>query len=215
MYGAREIGHAAGDPGCSSGRVLGKRIPAGRTAQHRQGSRRDHRRPLWVLWQQEALFEALVDRQYKYIMSRYRKAQENFTRIPPAKQPDHMGDISAQCMMDLLLYAYDHLKACQLLLCRAEGTRFAHMVDEMVAIEVQGTHEYLQVLSQLGRSAPAIDPKLEHILITGMFNAYFELVLHKMPLEQAKAYLNELHVFYAAGWMKIMGQCPHNFSRIS
>ena len=48
-----------------------------------------------------------------------------------------------------------------------------------------------------------------------MFNAYFELVLHKMPLEQAKAYLNELHVFYAAGWMKIMGQCPHNFSRIS
>ncbi len=35
-----------------------------------------------------------------------------------------MGDISAQCMMDLLLYAYDHLKACQLLLCRAEGTRF-------------------------------------------------------------------------------------------
>lgn len=163
----------------------------------------------------EALFEALVGRQYKYIMSRYRKAQENFTRIPPAKQPDHMGDISAQCMMDLLLYAYDHLKACQLLLCRAEGTRFAHMVDEMVAIEVQGTHEYLQVLSQLGRSAPAIDPKLEHILITGMFNAYFELVLHKMPLEQAKAYLNELHVFYAAGWMKIMGQCPHNFSRIS
>ena len=43
----------------------------------------------------EALFEALVGRQYKYIMSRYRTAQENFTRIPPAKQPDHMGDISA------------------------------------------------------------------------------------------------------------------------
>ena len=145
-------------------------------------------------------------KQYEYIMSHYRKAQEDFTRIPPAQQPDHMGDISAQCMMDLLLYAYDHLKACQLLLCRAEGTRFAHMVDEMVAIEVQGTHEYLQVLSQLGRPAPAIDPKLEHILITGMFNAYFELVLHEMPLEQAKAYLYELHAFYTAGWMKIMGQ---------
>ena len=154
----------------------------------------------------EALFEALVGQQYGYIMSHYRKAQEDFTRIPPAQQPDHMGDISAQCMMDLLLYAYDHLKACQLLLCRAEGTRFAHMVDEMVAIEVQGTHEYLQVLSQLGRPAPAIDPKLEHILITGMFNAYFELVLHEMPLEQAKAYLYELHAFYTAGWMKIMGQ---------
>lgn len=39
-----------------------------------------------------------------------------------------------------------------------------------------------------------------------MFNAYFELVLHEMPLEQAKAYLYELHAFYTAGWMKIMGQ---------
>lgn len=68
-----------------------------------------------------------------------------------------------------------------------------------------GSIEYLQVLSQLGRPAPAIDPKLEHILITGMFNAYFELVLHEMPLEQAKAYLYELHAFYTAGWMENYG----------
>lgn len=100
----------------------------------------------------EALFEALVGQQYEYIMF---PTTERLRRIYPVflrrSSLDHMGDISAQCWMDLLLYAYDHLKACQLLLCRAEGTRFAHMVDEMVAIEVQGTHEYLQVLSQLGR----------------------------------------------------------------
>ena len=105
MYGAREIVHTAGDLGCSSGRVLGKRTPAGRTAQHRQGGGVTTGALYGYYGSKEALFEALVGRQYEYIMSHYRKAQEDFTHIPPAKQPDHMGDISAQCMMDLLLYA--------------------------------------------------------------------------------------------------------------
>ena len=40
-------------------------------------------------------------------------------------------------MFDMLHYAYDHLEACQLLLCCAQGTRFAGMIDEMVEIETR------------------------------------------------------------------------------
>lgn len=65
----------------------------------------------------------------------------------------------------MLLYAYEHLDAFQLILCRSEGTRF-----------------------------------------TGMFNTFFELIIHEMPLEEAKHYLEEMRDFYTAGWMKIMGQ---------
>lgn len=50
------------------------------------------------------------------------------------------------------------------------------MIDEMVQIETNSTHDYQKVLERIGRPAPQIDPKLEHILITGMFNAYFELI---------------------------------------
>lgn len=53
---------------------------------------------------------------------------------------------------------------------------------------------------------PPIDERLEHILITGMFNTFFELIIHDMPLEEAKHYLKEMRAFYTAGWMKIMGQ---------
>ena len=87
-----------------------------------------------------------------------------------------------------------------------EGTRFAGLVDEMAEVETKATHDYQEVLEKLGRPSPAIDPKLEHILITGMFNAFFELIIHEMPLEQAMNYLREMRAFYTAGWMKIMGQ---------
>ena len=80
------------------------------------------------------------------------------------------------------------------------------LIDEMVEIETNATHDYLIVLEKLGRPAPPIDERLEHILITGMFNTFFELIIHEMPLEEAKHYLKEMRAFYTAGWMKIMGQ---------
>ena len=154
----------------------------------------------------EALFEALVGEPYTHFMERYREAQQDVAALPPEEQPNHMSDLSGQCMVDMLLYAYDNLEAFKLLLLCSEGTRFAGMIDEMVQIETNSTHGYQKVLERIGCPAPQIDPKLEHILITGMFNAYFELIVHEMPLEQALNYLQELRTFYTAGWMKIMGQ---------
>lgn len=154
----------------------------------------------------EELFEALVKEQYVYFMACFCKAQEDFAKLPAKEQPDNLSGISGKCMMEMLIYAYDHLDEFKLILCCSEGTRFAGMLDEMVEIETKGTHDYQAVLNSLGRPSMQIDPRLEHILITGMFNAYFELIIHEMPLEQAKLYLEEMRAFYTAGWMKIMGQ---------
>ena len=109
-------------------------------------------------------------------------------------------------MFDMLYYAYAHLEEFKLILCCSEGTRFSGLVDEMVEIEVEATHAYQIVLRELGRPSPRIDPKLEHILITGMFHTFFELIIHEMPLPDAENYLKEMRAFYTAGWMKIMGQ---------
>ena len=154
----------------------------------------------------EELFSALVQEQYDTLMGCFRKAQQEFANLPPEEQTENLSEISGQCMMDMLLYAYEHLEAFKLLLCCSEGTRFSGMIDEMVEIEIQSTHDYQEVLQSLGHPSPEIDPRLEHILTTGMFNAYFELIIHEMPLDEAKKYLVEMRAFYTAGWMKIMGQ---------
>ena len=154
----------------------------------------------------ESLFEALVCEQYEHFMGLFQKAQQDFSNIPQEEQPKHLGDISGACMDEMLLYAYQHLKVFKLILCHSEGTRFSSLIDEMVEIEIKGTHDYLAVLEKLGRPAPPIDERLEHVLITGMFNTFFELIIHEMPLEKARHYLKEMRAFYTAGWMKIMGQ---------
>lgn len=154
----------------------------------------------------ESLFESLVCEQCEHFIGLFQKAQQDFSNIPQEEQPKHLGDISGACMDEMLLYAYQHLNVFKLILCHSEGTRFSHLIDEMVEIELKGTHDYLAVLEKLGRPAPPIDEHLEHVLITGMFNTFFELIIHEMSLEKAQYYLKEMRAFYTAGWMKIMGQ---------
>lgn len=154
----------------------------------------------------EELFEALVGKQYDYTMNRFCKAQQEFADLPPEEQPDNLTDISGACMHDMLVYAYEHLNEFKIILCKSEGTRFSNLIDEMAEVETKGTHDYLEILKRLGRPSPPIDERLEHMLITGMFKTFFELIIHEMPFEKAEYYLKEMRAFYTAGWMKIMGQ---------
>lgn len=154
----------------------------------------------------EELFEALVGKHYDSILNRFKEAQREFAELPILQQPKAMGEVSGLCMHDMLHYAYAHLTECKLILCRAEGTRFSGLIDEMVEIETESSHAYQRVLGELGRPSAQIDSRLEHILITGMFHTFFELVIHEMPLEDAENYVREMRAFYTAGWMKMMGQ---------
>ena len=154
----------------------------------------------------EALFEALVGEHYSYLIGRFKAAQEEFARLPHQQQPEELGSVSGECMVDMLHYAYRHLEEFKLILCCSEGTAYAGLVDEMVEIEVEATHAYQRVLEELGRPSVEIHPQLEHILITGMFHTFFEMIIHEMPLQDAEQYLCEMRSFYTAGWMKILGQ---------
>lgn len=154
----------------------------------------------------EGLFEAIVGEHYTKVMQMYKAAQEEFANLPAESQPNNLASFSGDCMYDMFLYCYDNLEIFKLILLKSDGTKFSHMIDEMVEIEVEATHKYLNVLKKLGKPSPKIDTKLEHMIITGMFNTYFELIIHEMPIEDAKLYLKEMREFYTAGWMKIMGQ---------
>ena len=114
----------------------------------------------------EELFEAIVGEHYEYIRNRFIKAQQEFAELPAARQPEVMSDISGICMYNILHYAYEHLEECKPILVCSEGTKFAGLIDEMVEIEVEGTHAYQEVLRKLGRPSPHIDPSLEHIPVS-------------------------------------------------
>ena len=153
----------------------------------------------------EELFDALVGEQYNTIMGKFRDTQETFAKLSPEEQKAGMGVQSGESMEELMDYAYDNLDAFKLILCCSEGTRYENMVHEMVEIEVNATHAFANIMEGLGMPTYKVDPYLEHMLISGLFSAFFELIIHDAPYEKAKVCVRDLRDFYTAGWRKIMG----------
>ena len=154
----------------------------------------------------EALFAALVDEPYRHVLDTYRAAVFSFEALKPREQAAQMGEVGKSCMRELFSYMDDRRQEFHLILEHADGTPYAGMIDELVALEIAATEHYCEVLRGLGNTVPDIDRRLEHMLVTGMMNAYCEIIIHDMPLGDAQQYIDELGDFYTAGWLKIMGQ---------
>lgn len=153
----------------------------------------------------EELFDALVKEPYDAFMNKYKEAQETFKQLSPEEQRSQMGKISGECMEWMTDYAYQNFDAFKLMLCCSEGTKYENMVHEIVEIEIEATHTFANIMEGLGAQQYHVDPYLEHMLISGLFSAYFELIIHDVPYEKAKEYVRDLRAFYTAGWQKIMG----------
>ena len=154
----------------------------------------------------EALFAALVDEPYRHVLDTYRTAVFGFEALRPEEQAAQMGSVGKNCMQELLVYMDTRRVEFHLILEHAGGTPYAGLIDELVALEIAATAHYCGVLRGAGKQVPEIDPRLMHMLVTGMMNAYCETILHDMPLGDAQRYVDELGEFYTAGWLKIMGQ---------
>lgn len=153
----------------------------------------------------EALFDALVGAPKEEFLRCFIKAQNDFKTLSSQEQAEQMGEISGQCIFELLDMVYDHPDAFKLLLCGAEGTKHENFMDTLVSIEVAATDHFIEVLQAAGYEMKSVDAQLEHMLVNGMFSAFFETIIHDMPKAKAVRYVAELREFYTAGWEKIMG----------
>ena len=154
----------------------------------------------------EALFASIVEPHAAAVMERFMTAQTDFAELPMEEQPAHMGRESGACVAWMIDYMYDHYEPVKLLICRSDGTPYEKFIDNMVEVEVEATFRYMDVLRSLGHDVPELDRELSHMIVSGMFNAIFEVLRHDMPKERAKRFIAQLLEFHTAGWSKMMGQ---------
>lgn len=153
----------------------------------------------------EALFAALVEPHATAAMRIYMQALTVFSELPEEEQPSHIGVESGECVVEMLDYVYQHLESFKLLVCKSQGTGYENFIHNMVELEVEATQAFMNVLRRQGREIPELDDQLCHIIASGMFHGIFEVVVHDMPYNRAKHYVQQLQDFYLAGWHSMMG----------
>jgi len=152
----------------------------------------------------EAVFDSLVKDSYDALMTRYRQAHQDFRKLPFDSQLSDMGQISSSCIDWCLEYIYSHFDTFRLLICASEGTRYSLMTDEMVALEEESTEAFVSLLRENGMQIPEIDPLLSHMITSGFFSSFFEIVRHNVPHDEAVWYVSSLQAFNKAGWEKLL-----------
>ena len=151
------------------------------------------------------LFSALVKPHYDHMLNTYRRVLRDFNRFSAQEQCETMIDYTGRFIHEMADYMYDHRAAFQLILCCSEGTEFHGLVHEMARMDVEATHDFRTTTGEAGILSNPVNPVLEHMLTSGMFSTFFELIIHDVPREQAGEYIDQLLAFYTGGWEKIMG----------
>ncbi len=153
----------------------------------------------------EALFDALVREQAEYMTAMLHKVGLTFSEFPKTEQPMQIGRFSRGYLTEMLNYAYENIKAFQLILCASAGTRYERFPEQLAEIQLEIMHRFTDSLCESGYPVVRPDPCFERLIVRGMYASFFELIIHPIPKESAERCLRSLHTFYTKGWAGTVG----------
>lgn len=152
----------------------------------------------------EELFSALVEPTATEFIETFLSIQRDFAVMSADEQAREMSSASGSGVDWMVEYAYGHFDEFKLLICAADGTSYSDFVHRIVAIETEYTYHFIDVLKNGGYDVITPEENLMHILVSTLFDAFFEFIIHDMPKSKAMEYIHTLRDFYTAGWNKIL-----------
>ncbi|WP_313183836.1 TetR/AcrR family transcriptional regulator [Lacrimispora sp.] len=152
----------------------------------------------------QALFHALVSEAAEQLKAQYKEQQRQFWDLDVNRQIENLDQLAKQDQNWLIEYVYDHFEAFKLICCCSAGTVYENYIDQLVQIEVEASLTFIEGLQAERGKSLRIDKELIHIVSNALFSGIFETVIHDMPREKAREYIERLYVFYEAGWFKLL-----------
>ncbi|MBO6219851.1 MAG: TetR/AcrR family transcriptional regulator [Treponema sp.] len=152
----------------------------------------------------EELFNALVSPHGDHVLDIFKNIVSEFMEIPKTQWAKNMFEYSDRGMREIYEYAYENKDAFRLILSASEGTKWENFIHKIVEVEVEMTHIFYKEIEKEGYKPFAFDPTLEHMIISGEFSAFFELIIHDVPKEDGLRCVKELHDFYQAAWASVL-----------
>lgn len=150
------------------------------------------------------LFDELIGIHYRKITEYFQKTVDKFESLSQEKQLQSMEDISSKSLDWMLNYSYENIRALRILLTKSDGTPFYNFVDRLIEIEEISTERFILLIGRDDYEISESDKRFFHMVSTGLFNAFSELIIHDMSFEEAKRQMDLLRRFYTAGWIEIL-----------
>lgn len=150
------------------------------------------------------LFEALVLPVIEDLKKWFWQEQENFHNFENNKQKEEIFDYSKDRIKCFVDYIYDNFEVFKLIITCSKGTEFSDFVHDIVEIDVEYTIKYIEATNSDAITSNRASQELLHMLSSAFYSGIFEAVTHNMSRESAYTYVNQIRVFFQAGFKEIL-----------
>ncbi len=158
----------------------------------------------------EGLFDALVGESAAELVAAWTAGRDGDAGTPPADMPadrtsrstDRTAAFSADrtgCILDLV---YSRVEIFELLLCRARGTGYERLPEQLARIEAEAYRRLP------GITDSAADRLLVRTLAASGVEALRAALEHRLTRPEARRYMERIARFRLAGWAGLLGPTP-------
>ena len=162
----------------------------------------------------EGLFDALVGESAAELMAAWTAGRDGDAgtpaNMPPANMPadrtgrsaDRTAAFSADRTGRILDLVYSRVEIFELLLCRARGTGYERLPEQLARIEAEAYRRLP------GITDSAADRLLVRTLAAGGVEALRAALEHHLARPEARRYMERIARFRLAGWAGLLGPTP-------
>ena len=158
----------------------------------------------------EGLFDALVGESAAELVAAWTAGRDGDAGTPPTDMPadrtgrsaDRTAAFSADRTGRILDLVYSRVEIFELLLCRARGTGYERLPEQLARIEAEAYRRLP------GITDSAADRLLVRTLAAGGVEALRAALEHRLTRPEARRYMERIARFRLAGWAGLLGPTP-------
>lgn len=148
----------------------------------------------------EGLFRFLVEPAANGLKELLRQSLNGFSSLTEREQNEKIMEYSDRGFEGVIAYIYEYFSEFKLLITRAPGNYYQNFLEGLVELDTGCTKKFLIQAGSKALAEGRITDGFLHVVSSAFYSGIFEVVIHDMPMEEAKKYINELRSFYGNGW---------------
>ena len=129
-----------------------------------------------------------------------RQSLNGFSSLTEHEQNEKIMEYSDRGFEGVIAYIYEYFSEFKLLITRAPENYYQDFLEGLVELDTGCTKKFLIQAGSKALAEGRITDGFLHVVSSAFYSGIFEVVIHDMPMEEAKKYINELRSFYGNGW---------------
>jgi len=151
----------------------------------------------------EELFDALVAPTLELVRSFSDRTESNSYERLDANELRRMWELTPETQARTVNMLYDNSEGFRLLLCHAEGTRYANFLHDFVTEATARSHLFIREVYRRGMTTFLIEEEELHMLLTAYWSTMFEPLIHGLSREQALRHSENVAKLF--DWTAVLG----------